>query len=71
MSLAHRAPPVRRFLDVLSSHDGRTHQVAERVLTADPGSAGGRPVARCGRLLVVASLAAPPGPPCALCTAAP
>ncbi|GAA2555234.1 hypothetical protein [Pseudonocardia hydrocarbonoxydans] len=70
MTLAHPAPPVHRYLDVLARDDGRTHRVDERVLAATR-STGGRPVARCGRLLVVASLAEPPGPPCPLCAAIP
>lgn len=65
----HGSQPVsttRRSYGVLSSVDGRTHQVDELVLTTVLGHGIS---ALCGRYILAASLTDPPGPPCPLCTA--
>lgn len=52
---------------VTSVRDGFEHLVADAAMT--PGSAG-RYVALCGRAVLAAALACPPGPRCSACVAA-
>lgn len=57
------------FLELTCATDGRTHRVDE-VLLARGADVAGRIEASCGRRIVAASMAEPPGRPCLLCAAA-
>jgi hypothetical protein len=57
----------RRSLSVTCSNDRRNHQVDDAVYASGLGS--GRLAALCGRSIMAAPMAAPPGPPCPLCSA--
>lgn len=59
------------FVDVTCSTDGRTHRIDEVLLAASSADGSGRIEALCGRRVVAASMAEPPGPACQLCVAAP
>lgn len=58
-----------RCVDVTCSADGRSHQVADVMMTAGLGREAGPLVALCGRTVVAAPMSAPPGAPCPLCAA--
>lgn len=60
----------RYFVDVTCATDGRTHHVDELLLSDGSSSGSGRIEALCGRFVVAASMAEPPGPGCQLCRAA-
>ncbi len=59
--------PSRWSLSVTCSNDLRSHQVDDAVLASGLGS--GHLAALCGRSILAAPMAAPPGPPCPLCAA--
>lgn len=65
---ADRRPP-HYFVDVTCTTDGRTHRVDELLLAVGGVSGSGRVEALCGRWVVAASMAEPPGPGCHLCRA--
>jgi hypothetical protein len=60
-------PLSRRSLSVTCSNDRRSHLVDDAVLAFGLGS--GHLAALCGRSILAAPMAAPPGPPCSLCAA--
>lgn len=57
----------RWSLSVTCCDDRRSHEVDDAVFASSLGS--GRLAALCGRTILAAPMAAPPGPPCPLCRA--
>jgi hypothetical protein len=58
------------FVEVTCTTDGRMHRIDEVLLAAGRVGGSGRIEALCGRGVLAASMAEPPGPPCHLCAAA-